>query len=141
MSALSRDCGVCGIPATYQAFVCDGYTVPRCPDHALMPPYQAESRLNEAINGCERVEREREEARQGEDELKAEYEGFKERLTSPDVLLTVYAGGPYGKLRDLADDGATPLTAELSEDVYRAVISEAIAASENPESTEEGTRG
>lgn len=50
----------------------------------------------------------------------------REVLMSPETVRDVYAGGPYGKVRDLVDQGITPLTAELSEDVYRRVIEAAV---------------
>lgn len=45
LRAKQSDCGVCGVPGTGWLEVCEGYSVPRCPDHMESPAYQAESRL------------------------------------------------------------------------------------------------
>src|SRR6185437_13424061 len=103
--------------------------------------YVPKSELDEAIEGCERLTREREEARHGEDEFKATFEGFKERLSqwAKDGVEC------ENKLRDMAREGNDSISALAhaeAADVYNALLqviaadAEFEAASGNPESTE-----
>lgn len=60
-------------------------------------------------------------------------ERFKERLLDSETIRDVYAGGPYGRLIALVDEGITPATAELSEDVYRRILRAAISSASEGE--------